>query len=123
MERFTVTALPMTSDASSLSDYGIPSDPMESFTVTALPMTDQPPSSSWHSQPQQPPQQLQYQYQQQQQQQQDSGSLDAEHADDSAHNGRLMRELESEQQAGMRPELAAMRGRADSAHEMPVSRL
>jgi len=49
--------------------------------------------------------------------------LDAEHADDSAHSGRLMPELESEQQAGMRPELAAMRGRADSAHEMPVSHL
>lgn len=119
------------SDASSLSDYGIPSsDPMGRFTVTALPMTNQPPSSSWHSPPQQPPQQLpqqlQYQYQQQhhhQQQQQARGSLDAEHADDSAHNGRLMPELGSEQQSGMRPELAAMRGRADSAHEMPVSHL
>ena len=111
------------SDASSLSDYGIPSDPMERFTVTALPMIDHPPPSSWHSPPQQPPQQLQYQYQQQhqQQQQQDRGSLDVEHADDSAHNGRLMPELGSEQQTGVRPELAAMRGRADSAHEMRVS--
>jgi len=94
---------------------------MDRFTVTALPMTDQPPSSSWHSQPQQP--QHQHQQQHQQQQQQDRASLDAEHADDSAHSGRLMPELESEQQAGMRPELAAMRGRADSAHEMPVSHL
>ncbi len=110
------------SDASSLSDYSIPSsDPMGRFSVTALPMTNQPPSSSWHS----PPQQLQHQYQQQhqQQQQQNRGSLDAEHVDDSAHNGRLMPELGSEQQTGMRPDLAAMRGRADSAHEMPVSRL
>ena len=112
------------SDASSLSDYGIPSsDPMGRFTVTALPLTNQPPSSSWHSPPQQPPQQLQYQYQQQhqQQQQQARGSLDTEHVDDSAHSGRLMPELESEQQTGMRPDLAAMRGRADSAHEMLVS--
>ncbi|DBA70627.1 TPA: hypothetical protein ACH3X2_012011 [Trebouxia sp. C0005] len=110
------------SDASSLSDYGISSDPMERFTVTALPMTDQFPSSSWHSPPQQLPQQLQYEYQQQQQQQQqDRSSLNAEQADDSAHNGRLMPELGSEQQTGMRPELAAMRGRADSAHEMPTS--
>lgn len=85
-------------------------------------MTDQFPSSSWHSPPQQLPQQLQYEYQQQQQQQQqDRSSLNAEQADDSAHNGRLMPELGSEQQTGMRPELAAMRGRADSAHEMPVS--
>ena len=114
------------SDASSLSDYDASSDPMDRFTVTALPMTDHPPSSSWHSPPQQPPQQLQYQDQQQppqQQQQQDRGSLDAEHADDSAHNGRLMPELGSQQQTGTRPDLAAMRGRADSAHEMPVSRL
>ena len=110
------------SDASSLSDYGIPSsDSMARFAVTALPMTNQPPSSSWHSSPQQ----LQHQFQQQhqQQQQQNRGSLDAEHDDDSAHNGRLMPELGSEQQSGMRPELAAMRGRADSAHEMPVSHL
>ena len=104
------------SDASSLSDYDLSSDPMDRFTVTALPMASQPPSGAWHSQHQQ--QQPQQHFQQQYQQHDVDGS---EWTDDSAHNGRQMSRVGQEGGPAVRPELAAMRGRADSAREMPVS--
>lgn len=115
------------SDASSLSDYDESSDPMDHFTVTALPAAAHPISNTWHSQHlhQQPQQQLHQQYESQQQLPQQQRNLsEAEYADDSAHNGRHMRDrvdAGAGEGSGSRADLSVMRGRADSAHEMPVS--
>lgn len=108
------------SDASSVSDYDATSDPMDRFSVTALPATALPgtallaphpqglqpgPSSTWH----QSQEQL------------------AHASDDSAHDprnlgARLGSSMEEEEAAGpaARPDLAALRGRDDSARDMPV---
>ena len=112
------------SDASSVSDYDATSDPMDRFSVTALPATALPgtallaphpqasqpgPSSAWHQSQQQVPMQLPYA------------------SDDSAHDprnlgGRLTSGVGEEEAEGsaVRPDLAALRGRDDSARDMPV---
>ena len=106
------------SDASSLSDYNPANDPMDRFTVTALPvsnphMAHQPPSSSWHQSLQQSQQQLPH-------------AQESSHADDSAHDSGNLRDmaepgLREEEMLAVRPDMAAMRGRDDSAKEMPVT--
>ena len=112
------------SDASSVSDYDATSDPMDRFSVTGLPATALPgtallaphpqasqpgPSSAWHQSQQQVAMQLPYA------------------SDDSAHDprnlgGRLTSGVGEEEAEGsaVRPDLAALRGRDDSARDMPV---
>ena len=121
------------SDASSLSDYDAMADPMERFTVTAIPRTDSqvlqhPPSSTWHEHQsqQQLPVQLPMQSWHHQSQQQLPMQLPYA-SDDSAHDPRHVgvrlgsgfRDEEGEAPS-LRPDLAALRGRDDSARDMPV---
>ena len=122
------------SDASSLSDYDATSDPMERFTVTAIPSTNpqvsqQPPSSTWHEHQsqQQLPVQLPLQSWHHQLQQQLPTQLPYA-SDDSAHDprhvgvrlGSGLGDEEVGEVLSLRPDLAALRGRDDSARDMPV---
>ena len=57
-----------------------------------------------------------------------AGIGDADYTDDSAHNGTHMGgrlgpgggSVQQEEESSSRPDIAALRGRADSAREMPV---
>ena len=102
---------------------------MERFTVTAVPATNpqvsqQPPSSTWLQHQSQQQQQLR-QHQSQQHQSQHQSQHQLPHvSDDSAHDPRGVgsgRGQEEEDVLALRPELGALRGRDDSARDMPVT--